>query len=459
MKSVFLLVLATGCVSGQRGAPTTADYVHERIGQRVERRSPEDIAEVQGQVRELLAEPLTADAAIQVALMQSPRLQAAFEELRVARGELLGARRLPNPTVEVGVLFPVEGGEPNLDGAFVLDLGETLRVRLNSRMNADELRAAELNAAGEALSLAYETRVAFYRHQADVGLVALLSDAMMTFRAAWESSQALREAGNVRELDVAQERAAYEESRLTLAQAELRALDSREELQVLMGLSGEATEWTLAAPLSTPDALMEVPETLEAKAVEASLSLLAQRARLDAMGRRLDLARSRSAIPSLHAGVAAERDDGEWEIGPTVEMTVPLFDQGQGRRAVANAMLAREQHRYLDIGVRVRSGARRVRNRIANAAARVAFYDETMLPARETVLERTLLQYNAMGAGVFQLLAARRAVIDTARARLEALRDLWIARAALEQVLAGQMVDMETVQVEMGGSTPQSGGH
>ena len=53
--------------------------------------------EVARRVAELLAAPLDADAAVQVALLNHRGLRAAFHELGVADADLVQAGRLPNP--------------------------------------------------------------------------------------------------------------------------------------------------------------------------------------------------------------------------------------------------------------------------------------------------------------------------------------------------------------------------
>ncbi|MEO8180495.1 MAG: hypothetical protein ABI895_16785 [Deltaproteobacteria bacterium] len=51
----------------------------------------------------------------------------------------------------------------------------------------------------------------------------------------------------------------------------------------------------------------------------------------------------------------------------------------------------------------------------------------------------TQLEYNAMSAGVLQLLQARRDQIATARAYVELLRDYWVLRAEAAQLVAGRL--------------------
>jgi len=366
---------------------------------------------------------------------------------------------LANPDVELEATFPVDGNaEPDLMGSFMFDLADAMRMPLRRAVADAELSAARAEAARAVLDLAFEVRVAFYRLQGDLQLVELFLQVVETLRAGWETAEALREAGNVPQLDVVQQRALYEESRIALAQAELAALQSRERLQVLMGLSGEATTWEVASRLPDPAESNPGLETIEQTAIERSLALEQRRHRLEALARRVGLARVEGVIPALHVGVVAEREEGEWSVGPMVEMQLPLFHQGQGDIDRVSAELRVEQHRYVASAITVRSMVRRARNAYLNASARSRFYRETLLPLREDVLAQSLLQYNAMNLGVFELLTARRTLIDTARQYVEALRDYWVARAVLEQVLAGgQPEDLGDATVPMMTASPTGG--
>ena len=74
------------------------------------------------------------------------------------------------------------------------------------------------------------------------------------------------------------------------------------------------------------------------------------------------------------------------------------------------------------------------------ATKSAAYYKSVLLPLRQQVVDETQLQFNAMAVGVFQLLQAKRDQIETGRSYVETLRDYWITRAELEQLLAGRLV-------------------
>ena len=89
--------------------------------------------------------------------------------------------------------------------------------------------------------------------------------------------------------------------------------------------------------------------------------------------------------------------------------------------------------------MQIRAVARATASRLAAARERATYIKNVLLPSRERILNATQLQYNGMGASVFQLLMAKREQIATAQSYVEALRDYWTAFAEAEQLRAGRL--------------------
>ena len=88
--------------------------------------------------------------------------------------------------------------------------------------------------------------------------------------------------------------------------------------------------------------------------------------------------------------------------------------------------------------------ARALRDRVDGARDRALYYRDILLPLHERIVNEAQLQYNAMQLGPFQLLRAREQQIQTAVAYIESLRDYWLARADVEQILSGRLPKLET---------------
>jgi cobalt-zinc-cadmium efflux system outer membrane protein len=439
-----LATLSVGCVSADAGYADVRSLTAARLDKDVRWYEHDSSAAGQEHTQKLLAQPLTADAAVQIALLNNQGLQADFEELGIARSRLITAVGLPNPSIDAALRYtPGDSDDPSIEVEALIDVTDLIFLPLQSGAAGAGLEAARLSVAGRVLDLALEARVAFYAYQAAEQTLELRRSILVALRASFDAAQSLYDAGNVTTLSLANERALYEEARLRYTEAEASVRAQREELNATMGLWGpRAAEWQApgrlaAAPPAPPDV-----SRLETRATERSLDLELSRKRFAAAAKGANVQRAIGWVPELRAGVSAEREagpDADWAIGPAVALEVPLFYQGQGETGVLLAQMRQEQRRYADVAIRVRAAARATSSRLEAASKSAAYYKDVLLPLRQQIVDETQLQFNAMSIGVFQLLQARRDQIEAARAYVEVLRDYWTARAHVDQLLAGRL--------------------
>lgn len=426
----------------------------------------------------LLAGPLDVDTAVRVALLNNRELRATLREIGVARGRVMQAGVLPNPTVEIEFL-------PERNNRFELrvelDITHAILAPRRARAAAPELEAARLHAAGAVVELGYRVRVGFYRVQAIQQQLAIAQRVLDAHAAGREMTRALFEAGNVPELDLATYEVAYERARIMVAELELAEATAREALQRLLGAFGEDTAWVLVGELPAlsddNDADGEpanalVPAGLESRALEASLELQETRQRLEGLARRAGVVRAEGWLPDLSADVHAlngNPDGGSagssaWRFGGGLSVGVPLFNQQRGATRALEAEFDALMERYYGMAVDLRSAARETRNRVISAHARARQYQAVIVPGQARVTQQMLLQYNAMQVGIFQLLQARREELDAQLAYVETLREYWSAAAALNALLAGKRVEAAPADASAGATSAgraagSGGGH
>lgn len=418
---------------------------------------------ISNDVRAILARPLTADAAVRIAMLNNRELRAVLREVGVARGHLLQAGLLPNPEIEVEVTPRQTSLEhTHVELAIEYDLTSAILAPLRERAVGADHEAARYRAAGAAVDLGYSVRAAFYAAQASWQRLAIANQSLDTLAAGRDAAQALFEAGNVPELDAAIQNAAYEGARVTVAQMELELLERRERLARLLGLSGSDASFRIGGELSSMEAEPKLLPRAEARALTASLELAEMRSRIMAAGGRAGLARAEGAVPDISIGLHGEREDASWQVGAGLRVALPLFNRKQGAAAAADAERESLLERYHGLAVDVRSALREARARLMSAHLRARHYDRAVVPARKRVVDQTLLQYNAMQIGIFQLLEARRGQLDAELAAIEARREYWTAKAALDALLAGKRVQSTTQAAPAavaGGSGDNEGGH
>jgi cobalt-zinc-cadmium efflux system outer membrane protein len=445
---VALLVLLTGCATfDQRaGFSDVSDAVAAHSGKRVVWNLGTELdAQVAQEVRALLQDTLTADGAVQVALLNSRDLQALYAELGVAQADLVQAGLLRNPVFDGVVRVLVNGGPPELEFNAAMDFLDIFYRPLRRRVAAARFEEAKVEVTGAVLDFATMVRASFYRHQANEQMLELLQTIVQALAVAFDVTQRLHEAGNITDLDLARDRALFEEEKLRLRAAEVAARQSRARLNAVMGLWGEQTDWHIDRRLPDIPAQPLPLNGLEARALRQSLDLASARQRLLAAGEQLGVSRAVALLPDASLGAGGERAEGEWGVGPVFEFPIPLFDQGQARIGRAAAELRRAQQEYYALGVRLRSTARAVHERVQGAYDRALYYRDIVLPLRERIVHETQLQYNAMQLGVIDLLRAREQQIQAAVAYVETLLDYWLARTDIEQLLSGRLPSGEGV--------------
>ncbi|MGH7403036.1 MAG: TolC family protein [Candidatus Rokuibacteriota bacterium] len=439
--ALLMLFGLTGCASVNlsAGFPEVSAAVEERYATKlVWNRGTELDQEAAEKVQALLNKKLTADDAVQIAILNNRDLQAIYTDLGVAQSDLVRAGLFRNPLLDAAVLFPLSGVRPDLQLSVVVSFLDAFYVPLRKRVAAAQFEGAKLTVTGAVLDFALRVRTAFYDHQASEQMVDLRGSVVQALTASLEVSRRLHEAGNITDLDLARDRAHAEGSKLALRSAEVGARQSREQLNSLMGAWGEDTEWEIDPRL--PDVPSEPLQMngIERTALIRSIDLSNARQRIIAAGQQLGYDRATALIPSVDVGGEGEREEG-WKVGPVVSVPIPLFDQGQARVGRAAAELRRAQQEYHALAVRIRAAARAIQERMRGAQDRALYYRDILLPLRERIVNETQLQYNAMQIGIFQLLREREQQIEAGVAYVEALREYWLARADLEQLSGGRL--------------------
>lgn len=442
-----LLMFVAGGASGC--AAIRAETVFSDVEQLVGARSPGEIRwyggteaarQVEERIASLLANELTPETAVQIALLNNRALQVTFEGLGIAQAEVVQAGLLPNPIVHLGLRLPVNAAGTSAELSVAQDFIRALQIPLRKRIATAELEAIKREVAQAVLDLSADVKVAFYSVQGAEQMLEVRRSVTESTEYSAEFARRQREAGNITELDLQNDIALFEQARLDLARAEEDVLARREELNALLGLWGTDTRWTVAARL--PDApAAELPlKGLESLAISQRLDLAAARQEIERQAQAVGLARFEAIIPVGEIGADAEREpEGEWTLGPAITFPLPIFDLGQAASARARAQLRQAQGRYWALAVQIRTAVRRSHTKVEAARRRSNHYKKVMLPVRGRVVHQTQLQYNAMQVGPFQLLQAKRDEIEAGQGYVESLTDYWVARAELERAVGGQL--------------------
>jgi outer membrane protein TolC len=448
------LLLLGGCAtfSPDGGLSAARNVAYADLNKDIVKVSSEaDAMAAQQQIEALLKRPLTADSAVQVALLKNRGLQAAFNVLGVSEAEYIQATLPPSPTAALSRL----GGslELEIERQILVGLFELATLPARAAVAEQRFRAAQFRTAEAVLRLAAETRRQYYRTVAINQQVAFLQQALATAETASELAKQLGETGALNKLEQAREHAFYQELGAQLARARIEQRAARERLVRQLGLWGRDIDFRLPSALPSLPSRLASAQDIERRALERRVDLQALRHDLDATARQLGLSTATRYVSDIElAGLSSyERtksftvDHGEVELerekvnrrGLEIEFRIPIFDFGAANLRSAQETYMAAANRLAERAVNIRSEAREAFLRYRGHYDLARHYQGRVLPLQKTIQDESLLQYSGMLVDVSQLIIDMRARILSNVDAINARRDFWIAATDLQAALVG----------------------
>ncbi|HBU30626.1 MAG: RND transporter [Thiobacillus sp. GWE1_62_9] len=458
--AVLSLTLLGGCASFSRdgGFDAVQSATRPHIPQDVVwSRDDDSRSQTQARIDALLLQPLSADDAVQIALLNNPGLQAAFNTLGIAEADWVAAQRLPNPGFSIGRL--TRGAEVEWERSLHLNLARLLtmpmRADIEQRLFEQTRRALVL----QVLQLAAETRKAWVVAVAAGQTARYQQQAMEAAGAGAELARRMAQVGNWSKLKQAREQSFYADAALALARADQAKGQARERLVRLMGLAnGDKVQLPERLP-DLPAALPRLPD-VEQQAMASRIDLQMTRLQTEALARNMGLTRSTRFINVLELGIINNgSNEAPQQRGYEISFELPLFDWGQSRVVQAESRYRQALERAREIAVNARSEVRESYAMQQSQYAIARHLRDEVVPLKQRISEENLLRYNGMLIGVFELLADARSQIASVNAAIEAQRDFWLADADLKMALVGAPGKTTMAPRTAAASADAGGGH
>ncbi|MDX2198747.1 MAG: TolC family protein [Phycisphaerae bacterium] len=422
---------------------------------------------------------VTADAAIELALMNNRTLRADLEAMGQAKAELVQAGLLANPMLTIMLRFPEAGGRASLDFGLARDFADLWLIPSRKRAAAAILQQKLLSFTDNAIALVRDVSTTYIALQYLDRAIELQTQNLEVLQQSIDVAQARLRSGSTTQLDVN----LLESRRL---QAELELLQLRNDRRTtqlsllrLMGLAQSSAEWR-AAPLPVAqrdeklneEALIDwgLQRRLDIQAagweVDAALADFQQQKlrliqslgvgisgerfeRRGIPGRnvaadaaRASIANGRLTAPEIEPRSvrrAERRQEIDLVLGPVIEVPLPVFDQNQAQIA-RTQYRARELHeRYSELEQRTVEQIRSGIVTFQTAIQRRNIYQTALLPVQESNLQVAETAYQSGQETILTVLLAQQDLIQARLGLAAAIRDELTARASLERELGGRL--------------------
>jgi outer membrane protein TolC len=435
-------LLLAGCASGNpQAALIEVDaLVRDRAGAGVAWYPDDNARSVDDpRVRELLAGTLTAEAALEVALLRNAAVQGSLAELGIAEAGVDQAGRPPNPTLSLARL--ASGVEIEIEKQILVNVLSFLTMKQRIAIAESDAQRTRYVVALEIASLTDRVRRAWIEAVGARERAAIMETVFEKTKIAADMAQRLATTGITSALDQTRVQTANAETAANLARAKLAAQTSREKLIREMGLWGRET--AIRLPEKLPDLPKKSPPATdyEREAIAKRLDLEAARIAIETLALQLGLTERTSVISLLElSGLgkkATEIESGHTTItrGLELEISVPLFDWGKAKVEKAEWTYRQALERLRAMAVSARSEVREAYVTSRGLLDIARHLHKEVLPLRQRIADEELLRYNGMLVGTFELITASRQVSEATMSAVDAKRDFWLAKMQLDFAL------------------------
>jgi cobalt-zinc-cadmium efflux system outer membrane protein len=384
------------------------------------------------------APKITMPAAIQAALVHYPDLDSAQAAIDEAQAVLMQAQAWLNPQIELQTGH-IRARRPDVYPGAVQAVALSQPLEWPAAREARKQAAQQGIISAEALlleaqaNLAHEVKLAYLHGLRTDQVLVIATENYDLLLSVHERVLAMHKAGEVARYELVK---AAAEAQVALRQQEA-ARHQRDAARALLanltGQPGVAPE-----PLHIP-----LPDSLELTALQQAMQThnpLYTRAKAQVAGARAGVTEARAdrlGAPSLKAGIEHAPDSQTLMLG--VAIPIPLFNQGQGQVARAEARLSRAMAEGQMALFRLERELEQGFHRYRGAQAQLQAFDSGLLAQASDTLRVAETAYRAGERGILDVLDASRSLRAVRLEQIQALFDTYAALFELERLSASDL--------------------
>ena len=438
----FALVPSCVQVEPRPDFETARDLVEASTG-RGEVYDPYGPALTEKEIDAILAEGLTLDEALRLALINNRDLQAEFQEIGVAHADWVQSQLLSNPSLDVLLRFPTGEGRSILEAIVGVELLELWRIPLRSESAQQNLEATVLRIARRAGERFAESRQAYYVAVAAEEAHQVAQENVELAARSFEAVKSLHEAGAADAFDENIARGPLLAAQLTLRTARIEAANAKRDLAKGLSIDCPVDRLVLTDLLPQPAWAQVDPEELVQHALNSRLDLRAIATAINALDAQMRL-EQRKAWGDLAAGPAIEGPTGSGDslVGPSLRLTLPIFDQNQAQVARAGFKLEQMSKLHESAQVAVAQDVRSGADRVNTAARNLKFYSEELLPQAERSLELARESFSAGRTSLLALVEVQRQLLEARRGHVTLRLEAAVSSSDLERVVGKPLLEL-----------------
>lgn len=402
--------------------------------------TPEDTAQTNQMVAELLRDGITRDEAIRISLLNSPHLQASFQSLGIARADVVQAGLYTNPSLGTLFRFPTNGGSgTGVELDLLFRISDLWNVPLRRNLaEVDVLRITQL-VIQEVLRTAAAARDTFDELLLQQAMYQFMTGNVALFHTTVEELQVRFHAGLVNDLDIYLGKNVLFEGQVDLARIQSSLITARTKLVETLGLDpNELSIIDIVGDLEDMPLRALSPEQGWEFAAHHRVDLQLRRLQISQTRRLLDWQKARIFGDVGLGGHYTRELDKMHSAGPLLVLQIPLFNQNQGGIARAEYQVGQAQQRLKATELAAKQEIQSLLAELTFHKTHAQLFRDKMLVAQQKALSYVERFYSTMQLNSIFLIEARHRILSTQRGYFQALRAYRRTESMLQVALGGQ---------------------
>lgn len=434
---------------------------------------------IEERVSAILHNGLTVDEAVRVALLNNPDFQSLFFTIGASRADVVQSGLLSNPTLGLAILYPSGGGRSKITAGIAQQIVDLWQIPIRKQIAEADLEQLVLNVVQSGVEIAGQARIDGYRLLAfEMAEQYAVENVEIVRRSLAISDKRVKE-GETSELDSNIVRATLTEANLELESARRDVRVARASLGRTLGLSCGEQDWRLVDELPATDKIIGGDAELVAYGLSQRTDIQAKNQQVAAAVAELNR-QCLNVFPNIQVGIGAEqpatrgvpgrtvladtarasvaagqltapniqsraqrdllrRQIIDFEFGPTLQMTLPVFDQNQAQIARAEYTVKQRHKELLALRNAVAEQIQQSCAIAEIAARQVRYYERDVLPLARENLDASEQAYRSGDRDELFVLQTQQFLINRRRGYIRVLNEYAAAYAALERAVGGRM--------------------
>ena len=390
----------------------------------------------------LLENPLGQGEAVQLALLNSPAMQALLAENWKLAANAAQSGRLSNPVFMFeSMTFP---NELELVRMISFGLLDVLTLPQRYGIAEKQLEQAQVKLTADVVDEITRVRQSWVKAVAAQQSLVYAKQVNDVAKVSAELARRMQSVGNFTKIQRARQQAFYADAATQLAVAEHAVTATREALIRSLGLKAEQ-----AGQLKLPNRLPALPNT-PLSPEEVGQAVSANRIDIKLAQSALEVALKKQGLGNITSFTDIElglknkniydNDSGSNTPGRGYEVSIrlPVFDWGDMQRDALSAQSLVAINRLESAYRSTESSLRQSYSSYRTNYDIARHYRKEVVPLRKVISEENMLRYNGMIIGVFELLADAKDMVNSVIASINADQEFWLADAALQASLIGR---------------------